>query len=91
MTQYRIYLDDKPFSGVDLDGDWPVTPPGFRAGWHHLPGNGHTRDVLTFGGEPHIIWDRRTLTGYVNDIIEALRDGLLAGSRLVIEIEEVTR
>ena len=83
-----ITLDGVPFSGVDVDADWPAPVPAFRNGFHHYPGNGLTRDVLTFGGEPHVIGDRRSLTGYVTDIIEALHDGLLAGSTITIEIEE---
>lgn len=82
-----IALDGRPFSGVDLQATWPEQPEPFRvgAGWHHAPGNG--RDVLTFGGEPHVIGSARTLMGYVKDIIDAIGDGLLDGKTLTIEVQ----
>ena len=82
-----IYLDGAAFSGVDLRATWPEDSSAFRAGagWHHAPGNG--RDVLTFGGEPHVCQSARTIAGYVSDIIGALQDGLLTGHTITIEVQ----
>ncbi len=78
-----ISLDGQPFSGVDIHATWP-TKPEMSRGWHNYPHGG--QDVLTFGGEPHVIESARTLSGYVKLIIDAINDGLVDGHTVTIEV-----
>lgn len=78
-----ISLDGRAFSGVDLQATWP-TQPEMSRGWHNYPNGG--QDVLTFGGQPHVIQSARSLAGYVKAIIDAINDGLVDGHTITIEV-----
>jgi len=79
-----IYVDGQPYAGVDPDG-CAQGKPGMSPGWEgHRANCG--RDVLLFGGEPHIIEGAINLQTVLTQIVERLRYNELTASRIVIDL-----
>jgi len=86
MITATIYVDDRPFSGIDYEAeDNTQPPPAFRPGFHNYNWGGG-RDVLKFGGEPYKIESRRNLQSYLDRIMSRIDDGTIKGKVVRIEL-----
>lgn len=83
MNRYVIYVDGIAYGGVDYDAGEEARPQ-MTKGWEGGSAP-RTRDVLLWGGKPHVIQSHINLKGDLERILERIRDGSIDGQRIVIE------